>query len=76
MRLGLACLLVSSACATPVDPAWPDVVGSADDPAFCVNVEADGRKYTADDSLPSPVQVAAGVSQGRYPYPVRCTVVR
>ncbi len=63
--------LVLTACAAPVDhPA--DETGSASDPAFCVNVEHDGRKYTSNNAPPTEEQAAAGVKQGRYPYPARC----
>lgn len=71
MRAALFALLVA-ACAAPVDPDRPVIRGRADDPSFCVNIEADGRKYTANDAPPSPAQAAAGVKPGRYPYPATC----
>lgn len=61
------------ACASVAqDPSWPDIVGSPDDPDFCVNTEADGRKYTANNASPNDVQKSTGAKQGHYPYPVNC----
>jgi hypothetical protein len=68
-------LVIVAACAAPVDPDRPAIYGRLSDPAFCVNVEADGIKYTADDAQPSASQAMAGVKQGRYPYPATCVAL-
>jgi hypothetical protein len=71
LRRAIAAVALT-ACATPVDPNRPALHGHRDDPSFCVNVEADGLRYTANDAPPTAAQAAAGVKQGRYPYPVEC----
>ncbi len=70
-----AALVLLACCATPIDPERPDEMGRASDPTFCVNVERDGRRYTANDAPPTPEQSAAGVEQGRYPWPAHCVYV-
>lgn len=71
MRTLALVLLVGCAASPEPDPVYK--TGHADDPTFCVNVEGDGRKYTANNGFPNAAQAADGVQQGRYLYPAHCS---